>query len=170
MISKCSENRWGCAHEIMASNDTILLLWRIFKMKWRIYEFLTKNSKMPKKQKLSKCAQNWWVWPSRVLSNMFWSRSQNMKSWCVFSHFPCQALPFSLLELFLVFFFVVWYSSFGEEVMAPCLGEADNTCFGECPSWSMFFICLPSSGCCCVSSLGCPCSSLSWPCSSFSCC
>ena len=97
MISKCSENHWGHAHEIMASNGTILLPWQILKMKWRIYEFLTKNPKMPKNQKLSKWAQNWGAWPSRVLGNMFRSWSQNFKCWYAFLLFPCQALPFSIL-------------------------------------------------------------------------
>ena len=85
----------------MASNDTILLLWRIPKMKWRISWVLTKNSKMPKNQSMSKFAQNRCVWPSTVLGNMFWSKNQNMKFWSVFFYFPCRTLPFSLLELVL---------------------------------------------------------------------
>ena len=51
MISKCSENRWWPAHRIMASIGIILLPWQLLKLKWRIYEFSTKNPKNAKKTK-----------------------------------------------------------------------------------------------------------------------
>ena len=53
MIFKCPENRWRPAHGIMASTGIILLPWQILKLKWRIYEFLTKNPKNAKKQKVA---------------------------------------------------------------------------------------------------------------------
>ena len=53
MIFKCPENHWRAAHGIMASIGIILLPRRLIKLKWRIYEFLAKNPKNAKKQKVS---------------------------------------------------------------------------------------------------------------------
>ena len=75
----------------------------------------------------------------------------------LFSSFRAGCFPFAFFNFSWAALSHVQHSGFGEEVMAPCLGQADSTCFGECPSRSMSCIRLPSSGCCCVSSLGCPC-------------
>ena len=97
----CYENHWVCAPKIMASIDTILILWWCPKLKWRCLWVLAKNPKMTKNQNMSNFAQNWWAWPSRVFSNMMWSRGQNLEPWGVFPQFLCQSLPFNLLEFFL---------------------------------------------------------------------
>lgn len=139
MIFKCFEDRWVCAPEIMVSNDTILILWRSPKLKWQSPWVLAKNPKMSKNKIVSKFTQFWWASPSRLFRNMSRSSGQNSKPRGVFLLFSHPAPSLSSFESFLVFFFVAWHSRFGEEIMAPCLGEAASTWFWECPSW--YFCC-----------------------------